>query len=262
MSDVIKVRVFPLFERGMAFSSDMINSLRDYAFDYSNLYLLDLSDGIVSGIDILTDGDTIKITKGIIKYKDIIYLISEDISIVYSATENTQILKLVFLREIKTLKSSYSEVEIGFTDTDKLELNEIELCRFKLKSGSKLRVNYVDFSDRNTEFDTVNRINTLFSARSKATLSQELLLSFAREILAYELEDIDKQFSMNLLSASFFTNKEYIDTYIALKLNKEFQTLTNIESYTYLKSILENISSGKKRETEKKKKRIRQIIVD
>lgn len=262
MSEIIKVRAFPFFERGRTFSSDMITSIRDYTFDFSNLYLDDCSDGIVSGCKIEVNNTIVNLTKGILKFKDVVYILNQPLSETYEATEKLQVLKLSFSDELVTQKSSHREVMLKLTNDLNLTENEIEVCRFKLKKGSKLRTDYLDFDDYNTEFDTVNRLHVSYCGRYEPTVSQDVLIAFATEALEHTLTPIDSQIVLTILSANFFTNKKVLEAYIALKRSETIKPHSHIEIYEALSTILKEIRGIQKQGKERKKQRNRQIIVD
>ena len=262
MSEIIKVRAFPFFERGRTFSSDMITSIRDYTFDFSNLYLADCSDGIVSGCQIKVNNNLVSLTKGVLKFKGMVYILNQPLSESYEATETLQLLKLCFSDELVTQKSSHREVMLKITSDSQLTENEVEVCRFKLKKGSKLRTSYLDFDDYNTEYDTVNRLHVDYCGRCQPTLSQDVLTAFATEALGHALSPIDSQIVLTILSANFFTNKNVLEAYIALKKGEAIKALTHIEIYEALSNILKEIRGIQKQSSNKKKQRNRQIIVD
>jgi hypothetical protein len=262
MSEIIKVRAFPFFERGRTFSSDMITSIRDYTFDYSNLFLANCSDGIVSGCKVEASDKYLSLTKGVIKFKEMVYILNQPLFEAYEATENEQVLRLDFSEELKTEKSSHREVQLNLGQLEDLSENSMEICRFKLKKGSVLRTTYLNFEDQNTGYDTVNQLYAAYAGREKATLSLDVLTSFAREAMAYELSTLDTQFVLSILSANFFFNRQAIESYIALRKQAPFKDLSTIELYEGLLEILNDIKGSSSRKTKNRGHKKRQIIVD
>lgn len=262
MSEIVKVRAFPFFERGRTFSSDMITSIRDYTFDYSNLFLSNCSDGIVSGCKIEASNDYLNLTQGIIKFKDLVYILNQPLYEEYYPTEELQVLRLEFSEELKTQKSSHREVQLLLGSENELTENSVEICRFKLKKGSVLRTHYINFEDQNTEYDTVNQLYAHYAGREVSTLSLDVLTVFAKEAINYELSTLDTQFIMSVLSANFFYNRHGIETYIALRHEQAYKKLSNIELYEGLLSILKEIKGSSNRKTTRTGRQKRQIIVD
>jgi len=62
-----------------------------------------------------------------------------------------------------------------------------------LRTGSVLRDTYKNFSDMNTEYDTINLLRATMAGRGKGRIHPEILLRFAEELQGQEsksLEDI------------------------------------------------------------------------
>ena len=80
--------------------------------------------------------------------------------------------------------------------------DEVELCRFKLKDGARLRTEYKDFYDIQTEYDTLNLAHATWSAADGNSLSKEVTDFFARKVLACEeAGEGDRQFAYLLLQS-------------------------------------------------------------
>ena len=80
--------------------------------------------------------------------------------------------------------------------------NELEVCRFKLKEGTRLRAEYKDFCDIETEYDTVNLANATWTSAGGNTLSKEITDYFARKVLECEnADDKDIRFAYLLLQS-------------------------------------------------------------
>lgn len=255
-------QVFPLFEQAHILRTPMLTELRDYAYEYGQLDYEGFSDGIVSGCRITSTEDTITLNRGTIRYRERLYLIVEPVSLVYVPTEEWTMFKLAFKDEVRDGGYIYREVEAGLTDNFALRPEEIELCRFKLKAGARLRMQYVDFFDRNTEFDTVNVIYAPHAAYGKSSISPEITRAFALAAVPYNAETLDTVFCMEALNAKGALGREAIILYAAAKLKKEFRDYSNKEIFDMLCAILTELKGNGARQTLRAARKRRQLIVD
>jgi len=240
----------------------MLAALRDYAYEYGQLIHEDYSDGIVSGCALTTTVDTITLNRGVIRYLGNLYLITEPLSLAYYPTDNWTVFKLGFKDEAKKDGYIYREVEIMLTDNLELTNKDMELCRFKLQAGARLRMKYVDFADRNTEFDTLNTIHAPFAANGVSSLSPSITRAFAREAAAYAMDEIDTAFCLQALNAKGAMNRETILFYIASKLKTPYTECDNQAMFEALLAILNRIKSNGERELTRGPRHKRLVIVD
>lgn len=255
-------QVFPLFENIHVLKTRMLTELRDYAYEFGSLLYEGASDGIVSGCAITTTRDTITLNRGILRYGGNLYLITEPITMTYHPTDVYTLFKLAFKEETRRNGYIYREVEASLTDRLELLDGEIELCRFKLKTGARLRDAYMDFSDRNTEFDTVNRIHVPFSASGESSISPEITRAFALEAIDCSVDAIDMAFIMRALDAKRALSRDTVIAYIAVKQKKKFEACGNLEIFEALLAILYELRDNGEREMVKPRRRPRHIIVD
>lgn len=255
-------QIFPLFEQAHVLRTAMLTALRDYAFEYGRLIHEDYSDGIVSGCRITTTADTITLNRGVICYGGNLYLITEPLSLAYYPTDEWTVFMLQFKDEARRDGYIYREVETVLTDRLERSQAQIELCRFKLQRGARLRMNYVDFADRNTEFDTVNTIYASFAACGASSLSPAITRAFAREAAAYAMDPVDTAFCLQALNAREALSRETILFYTATRLQKEIAECGNLAIFEALLTILSRIKSNGERELSRAARQRRQVIVD
>ena len=138
----------------------------------------------------------------------------------------------------QTVQSVYT-IAKGFGKKSPLSAEqELELARFKLQAGARLRSDYVDFYDYETEFDTVNRIYVPYAAPDHPGIWPQILKSFARELLKYAVTDPwDCAFCLQCLQRKEAMPYEAVRAYLHARLgqNKEY---TNMQMYGALKKIL------------------------
>ena len=137
-------------------------------------------------------------------------------------------------------------IEFALDDNLERKQNELEVCRFKLKEGARLRTDYKDFFDIQTEFDTVNLADATWSAAGGNTLSKEVTDYFARKVLECDkAEDRDIQFAYLLLQSREAVPCEIIVDYIGRKTGcNEYEGFNTHEVFGKLEEILDGIRRG------------------
>lgn len=176
--------IYPLFERNRILKKELMWSLRDYSFNHIQSEYQSYADGIIKGCEIQVREGELVVGKGLIKHSGFIYLVTEEMTIPYEPTEQLEILKI----KMETDKRSEDFIAYRMTlflnhEPPKKE-DELELCRFKLRNGSRLRSRYKDFGDMATDFDTVNVIGADWSGITDRTLSPVVTGFFAKTVLA------------------------------------------------------------------------------
>lgn len=254
--------LFPLFEHTEILKTAMLAELRDYAYEYGQLSYADMSDGILSGCHITTTVDTIALGRGTIHYQNHIYLITKPFVLAYYPTDIWTAFLLQFKGAHQQDGYICRDVEARLTDQLQPSEQNLELCRFKLQSGAKLRINYVDFADRDTEFDTVNTIYAPFAASSVSSLSPDITRAFAQEASVYTLEPIDTAFCLQALNSQGAMNREAILFYLAVRLGINTNGYDNPSIFKALLDILQQIKGGGQRRSSRAARERRQLLVD
>lgn len=252
---------YPQLERLHILRTETLCSIRDRAFDGLQLFLKNFSDGIVSGCELKTTKKSVTLTSGIILHNNFLYFIKNEMSIDYAPTEKYIMLKIIFLPEILSENFIQRDVKLVLDENLNLADNEMELCRFKLKSGAILRTNHTDFFDFSTEFDTINFINVPYADKNFSTLSPEITFEFANEARDFELEPEDFIFCQNALSKKIIS-ADQIAFYIEHRLKIELPDKKNQTLYENLCLILQEIISGNRREIKKLNRRRKEILLD
>lgn len=173
------------------------------------------------------------------------------------------ILKVKFLPQLGDHDFINYSTEIYLDESLELKGNELELCRFKLRLGAKLRVNHVDFNDLCTEYDTVNTINVPYAAYGERSLNPDILRQFGRELLKCNVgEAWDISFGMTCIQSKEPIEKEIITNYLVYKLNIEIKDYSNEELYYYLLDVLNRVKDGQDGSGRKRNGRFKKIIID
>lgn len=220
--------LYPLFAGGRILKKESLWNLRDYAYGGLQLLYADYTDGVIKGCRVRVENNNLIVGKGIMKYGDFIFLMDKEVKISFEAENCTTVLKAAF--EINREHSDYLAYEVRFFldhDLDRTE-NQIELCRFHLRTGSFLRDTYKNFSDMETQYDTVNLLYSTVAGRGRERLHPEVLLRFAEEMQSRGgKEATDKLFCYELLNSAGEVETALITAYLEDKgigLKSQYQS--------------------------------------
>lgn len=236
-------------------------ALRDYSFGFAQLHFSNLTDGVICGCEINVSQRQMIVSPGIFKFHDFIYIMTSPQTLEYEATEQTQILKIQFLKSVEE-GTDYLQYEgnMILQQTMDLQENEIELCRFKLKKGSQLRNDYTDFSDIQTEFDTVNLAHATWAGIGSPGIASPILTQFATEALSFGLQSAwDITFCTQCLQRDPL-HPHVIDAYLAV--HEQPKVHDNLDLFLALGRILNKLSGSTTRLASASQDRKRRIILD
>ena len=254
---------YPLFNSGRLLKIDMLEELRDFPREFLDARLKGYSNGIISGCYIDVSDGFITINKGIIKYQDTFYLLKKENKIQYECNNKLMILKVKFLPSVEDKDFRRNSTEICLDEKLEVEANEIEICRFKLRTGAKLRINHVDFNDLCTEYDTVNTIYAPYSAYGESSLNPDILRQFGRELLKCNLSEAwDISFGMTCVQSKEPIQKEIIVSYLLNKINIEMKEYSNEELYYYLLEVLNSAKDGARGNGRRGGGKFKKILID
>lgn len=250
------IKMIPQLENGYILKRSMLMALADAAFLTSEYLCKDYADGVLAGCELTTNEDTIVVNEGIVFFDGQVFLIKEPLRIHYEPTNTTTVLKLCFSNETRDADCIYWEMDAILTDQVKLQKGELELCRFKLQEGARLRYQYQGFEDRNTEFDTLNMVHVPYAAKGCSTLSPDITKSFAREMLELEnISDFDALFCLQVLGQDRAVTKEALKGYIEHRKKEKITDDSNLGIYQELVKILQQEKgTAKPDQTQKIKK--------
>lgn len=252
----------PVFGKGSILKREMLENLRDFPRDFTDIYFGEHSDGIISGCLLKVKENKIVVKSGIIKYRERLYFFNGEEEIVYENFSHEVVLKIRFFQD----ESDKSFLKYGtklFLDSDtELKDGEMELGRFKLKEGAKLRENYVDFADMSTEYNTFNIINVSYSGNGCETVHPAIIKKFAESLIKSSTKEPEDIIFAMLGLNSKVIERSVITEYIARKSGIENRKMTNGEIYKNLLKILRNMKDGKRAAEPVNRNRPNVIIVD
>ena len=242
--------IYPTFKNGKILTSEMLIALRDMAWLREQIAYQDYPKGVIFGCRLRIEGHYICIGPGQIKCRDYLFLMGEEERIEYAPTEHY--ISLKFKAGEKEEFNGYICYQTSFFLDTRLELgeDEVELCRFKLKEGARLRTEYKNFSDIQTEYDTLNLAHATWAAADGNSLSKEVTDFFARQVLSCaKAENTDRQFAYLLLQSKEAVRADVLTDYLMQKTGKKQNSIFSPEEAFYcLEQVLEGIRRGGKAE--------------
>lgn len=254
--------VSPNFEKGRILKKEMLENLRDYPRNFFDIYFKEYSDGIITGAELTVNEKDISVAKGIIKHKNKLYILNKEEKIPYEVSNEEVLIKVKFLEEKLNGDFAVSATEIYIDEKPKLLDSEIELGRFKLHKEAVLRSDYTDFYDFETEFNTLNIINSDYAGVKVKTMSPILLKYFSKALLKTKPQNTyDIVFAMQCLNGNY-VDRQVLLEYIKGRLGVPDKEYSNLQIYKYLCHILREAEGGRSRDFESRMSRKTKIIVD
>lgn len=188
-----------------------------------------MSEGIISGIDVSTDGEYITVNKGIYKYKGDVVFLDGNLKIKTPVVDGEYILKI----NTELVEKDYSIVKriyLSYNNSD-----GFEVARFNFRQGANLQ----DVCYENPKFDIkYNTLNVNEVNFSKTGISPRIILEWAKLMLDKNLDTWDLCVVALCLTSNI--NKELLNRYIVKKLDLETKDYSNSELIKYLYKILES----------------------
>ena len=229
---------YPVFEAKRLLKKEMLDNLRDFPRNLFGLQYQGYSDGILTGCDIKGTATGLTILPGILYYKGVPYFLDKPYPVPCNAEGNLVYIKVHFWD--KAIGASEEEFfsQVTVDEEEPEPEQELELGRFKLQPGARLRTEYVDFYDYETEFDTVNRIHAPYAAPGHSGIWPQIFKSFAKELLKHSVANPwDSAFCLSSLQLTEAMPYEAARAYFNARLGRD-KEYTNEQAYSALKSIL------------------------
>lgn len=235
--------IYPVFEAKRLLKKEMLENLRDYPRNLFAIQYRNYSDGILAGCDIKGTGAGLTILPGILCHSGVPYFLDKPYSVSCAAEGKQVYLKVHFWDKTMGVSGEEFLSQIIVDEQEAVGEQELELARYKLQPGAKLRSDYVDFYDYETEFDTVNRIHVPFAAPERPGIWPQLLKSFARELMHHNVTNPwDQVFCLSCLQLKETMSYETVAAYLNGRRGQD-REYTNLQIYTSLKSILRETGS-------------------
>lgn len=229
----------PQFEKKRLLRIEMLEQLRDYPRDYLEILYSDYSDGILCGCEPVWNENVLTVAAGIIRHKDKLYFMNQPIHLECEAEDRVRYLKVQFLALVYEKGQTIGNTRIYLDDKVPDPACELELCRFRLQEGARLRSSYENFADCITEFDTIHLVEVPWASPISSTLHPKILWQYATEILQKRNRDsMDTSFAMNTLANKGIMPQDVIRIYVETRLESRVGK-GNRGLYLGLKKILE-----------------------
>lgn len=254
--------IVPDFQKGRVLKREMLENLRDYPRNMTEIYFQDYSDGIIAGAQIVVEETNLVITEGIVKHNGRVYMLDADYLLPYHAVGRETLVKIRFHEEQQSSDFIAYSTDVLLDDVLQVAENELELGRFKLKPGARLRSVYEDFQDFATEYNTVNTIYCQYAGFQTTTFHPLILQYFAKELLSSMPSNAyDISFALQCLNQDRI-QREVIYYYLANRLGKGYREYTNEQIHHYLSRVLQEGKGWNRSTSEQSSRRPRQMIVE
>lgn len=256
------VHAVPQFHKGRILKLDMLESLRDYPRHLVDIYLRDYADGILAGAEVLVREDELIVQRGIVKHNGLLYVLNEDVKLTYDTAGKLIVLKLRFLDTSMHQDFLYGATELVLDEDVTLHDNEMELGRFKLKAGARLRSDYQSFADLATEYNTFNLIHVPYAAHGASTLHPYIIRYFAAEMMKLGSTHIhDVAFVMQCFGSGI-VERELLLYYIDQRLGYGYRSYPNDQIHKWLTRILDEAKGGNRMGRDFRSNGKQRIMVD
>ena len=235
---------YPVFTHKNILKKSMLDELRDYPVVVSRMLLSRCGDGILAGCEIGWENEVLRIQPGLIHYGGHIYRMEEPYTMACAPADVLTYIKVRFVTMDYERDHMGGMGEIILSETAP-EHGELELGRFRLQEGARLRTVYENFEDYQTEYDTVNRIHVPYVQADGVGLWHCLLTAYGKELLETGTEDAcDISFAMQLLGQQGHVSGELVKWYVEKAGGRVMETADNEALYTGLVRILRNRRAG------------------
>jgi len=235
----------PQFTPKRILSREILLSVRDIAYQEQAVRYAGYCDGIIAGCELFEEEMRIGVKNGLVKFGGRLYVLTEKMELCYQPTDEWAMVKIRFGLQIPSKDLVYYTGKLVLDNGLGMQSNELELGRFKLKKGSRLRTDYINFRDMETEYDTVNLLHVVQAAPVEATVSPKITRLFAQEAFPFLNDNpMDISFCSICLSTEQAVSRDYIQWYISRRMNTDYRPLDNIKIHRSLSEILEAIRTG------------------
>ncbi len=231
----------PIFSEGNILTGEMLEEMKEYTMGFAKLSYIEYGKGILKGCNLTATDSHITLHPGIVICFQEPILITVPVEIPYDPVNRWTALKLEVDKAYENRSFSVRNMSLNLTEDLEPKENTIELCRFRLQKGAKLRTKRREFKDCNTEFDTINQIYSEWAAYKETSFSPEILRCYAEELMKSE---ITNPWDMVFVQQIFNHHGEplerkAIQMYLSQRLGEVVQEWSNVEIFHKLSEVLE-----------------------
>ncbi|MCI9079890.1 MAG: hypothetical protein HFH68_13405 [Lachnospiraceae bacterium] len=231
----------PLFHKGRVLKKEGLEALRDFPSGFAETYMAGWADGILAGFDISykkgNDGKgQVVASAGAVWHKGNIILSDEEI-FPFEEFDRQIIIKLYILPVLNTEDFEIYPLEIRMEMEEENSGGGLELGRFRLSQGARLRKEYQDMQDFHTAYNTLDITNVPYAGPGGITVSPVLLKVFARMVFSSRTSrESDISFALMCLGSQPVP-RECLLQYISHRLGTAYREMEHSEIYKCLVQI-------------------------
>lgn len=238
---------YPQFQFKALLREEMLELLRDYPKTYLQLCFDGFRDGIVTGCGLSWEDGMLTVHPGIVYRGGNLYFMEKPYSLECRPDNQKRYVKLRYLEEESALGKVVGATRIILEHEEPDFSCEMELCRFCLQDGAKLRDRYESFADFSTEYDTINLIHVPFAGEGECTLNPRILRQFARETFKNQVNNpYDVSFAMNIMANRGIISAECILAYLEVQLDGAIKDRSGRGMYMGLLKVLREQEHGER----------------
>ncbi len=240
----------PLFQKGRVLKKEGLDALRDFPSGMAEIFFKGWSDGILAGFDISYQKGTsgkgqIIVSDGAVLYKENIIMADQEI-IPFEEFDKQIIIKLYIFPVVNTEDFDIYPLEICAEEEGNNNNNGLELGRFRLSQGARLRKEYQDMQDFHTAYNTLDITNVPYAGPGGVTVSPVILQVFARMLLSSRTSrESDISFALMCLGRPPVP-KECLLHYISNRLGIPYKEMGQSGIYKYLVQIAGTGNTGRR----------------
>ena len=253
---LVNKKVF--FRHGAILTKEMLNVVYDYPRDFLCLKYDKYSDGIISGLDfkILHEDNSLVLTKGIVKYKNELYFLLEDVNLTkFFSQQNLEISRksryLQLKMEVKDNKENVQEKLLMLVVLDNaFDERNIPLCRFRW-NGSEIKIPKINYSAETIFYDFIdnqsylNVIDTPYAYLKEATYHSMLFKAIGEYLNNKKNKTILDYIILIQIQNNIVLSMETIKSYILFS-GKEKAVLDNCNRKDLFKLFVDCIINNQK----------------
>ena len=234
--------IFPIFTKGRVVKTKSIEYLRDFPKDLASLVFENYSDGVLFGFSIGIKEGNVLISNGAVKYQGDVLLIPAE-TVMLSGYGHLRHVKLVVGDRHETQDFITRQIEIVVDGQEAKAENELELGRFCLNTGAKLRADkfdsfkYDSFDDLRTPENTLDITHVSYAGEGMPTLHPRILKEFALALLMGPVDAVDTAFGLMCLNSAV-VHKASIQWYVAKKEGSQYEDFSLSALYDKLACLL------------------------
>ena len=257
------VQKIPRFESGNILSREMLEALNFNCLSERRMNYFGYSDGIVKGLSVTASAEYVTVGKGCYLFDREVQYVMEDVKVPYAYGNEMKLLVLRTGDKEVSRQFETREAEIKLIGKDERILTDIEICRFSIQNGARLRDYARNLSDMSTYYDTICVCHAQWAAYENPSAAYPVLLQFAKELaMCKNLTTEDNLIIGQILELKGESlSKQCIEAYVSHKLQHEFKADSAYKLYTGLCEALKLAKNSRQR-MERRAIPERRIIVD